>query len=275
MQKISSNKLISNVTTLFTLLLLAKLISLVVWWFLPSEGISLNAKKSYQATYQRVDFKNMLARAQVKKSTTTAQAQTNNTSAYSINSLILKGLYGNQTHGFAIVAKKSAVKKTTIVSIGEVYAGYKLKEILLDKVIFTKSGKEYVLKLASSSKSDLSKSVTRVKQQNSADMNEHSVSKQDINFYSKDPSRIWKDIAIDPVKKNGKIEGFRVRRIKPNSKMAELGLKKGDIIIKANNIRLSSFRDAIKLYKNIDKINTIELVVLRNNQEKEIIYEIH
>ena len=44
-------------------------------------------------------------------------------------------------------------------------------------------------------------------------------------------------------------------RIKPNSKMAQLGLKKGDIMIRANNIKLTSFNDAIKLYKKIDKID--------------------
>jgi type II secretion system protein C len=103
---------------------------------------------------------------------------------------------------------------------------------------------------------------------------EKEVTRSDINSYASNPSKIWKDISIVPLKSAGKIIGFKVTRIKKSSKMATLGLQKGDVIIEANNIKLSSFKDAIKLYENIDKLNTISLIVLRNNEEKEIIYEI-
>jgi len=277
MQKLSNTKLLPIVTKLLILLLVAKFISLGVWWYLPSEGVELNAKKSYQAKYQRVDFKNMLVRAQVSEQTraqTTASSSTT-TAAYSINSLVLKGLYGSRFNGFAIVAQKSSPKKTTIVSVGEVYVGYKLKAIELTQVIFTKLGKEYVLSLAKSDSSNYSKSVRKKSKSNSGDIDEAKVSRADIKRYSSNPSKIWKDIAIAPVKRAGKIQGFKINRIKAGSKMAQLGLKKGDIIIRANNVKLSSFNDAIKLYKNIDKLDTIALVVLRNNEEKEIIYEIN
>jgi len=270
MQKISTNRVISIVTTLFVLLLVAKLLSLVLWWFLPSDGVELNAKNSYQVKYQRVDFKNMLIRTKV-----IAPQKKKVATAYSINSLLLKGLYGSQFNGFAIVAKKSSPKKTTIVSVGEAYSGYRLKEIQLQGVIFTKGGKEYLLALESRLTPQSKSTIKRVKSSDSDIVSEHSVSKEDIHYYSKNPSKIWKDIAIDPLKKDGKIVGFTVRRVKPHSKMAALGLKKGDVIIRANNIKLTSYRDAIQLYNNIDKIDTIELVVLRDNQEKEIIYEIH
>ena len=271
MQKISSTKLISIATTLAALLLVAKLLSLLLWWFLPSEGVELNVKNSYQAKYQRVDFKNMLQKIAVKK-----EQKKSEQTAYSINSLILKGLYGSRLNGFAIVAKKAAPKKTTIVSVGESYAGYRLKEIYINSVIFVKGGKEYLLKLNSKSSSNISGHVKRVsKKSASSELSEQSVSKKDIEFYSKNPSKIWKDISINPLKENGKIKGFKVTRIKAGSKMAELGLQKGDVIIRANNVKLSSYRDAIKLYNSINTIDTISLVVLRNNQEKEIIYEIH
>jgi general secretion pathway protein C len=152
--------------------------------------------------------------------------------------------------------------------------GYKLKAIELTQVIFTKSGKEHVLSLAKSSSPSYSSSIERIGK-DSVDINEAKVSRADIKSYSSNPSKIWKDIAIVPVKKDGKVQGFKINRIKAGSKMAQLGLQKGDIIIRANNVKLSSFNDAIKLYKNIDKLETIALVVLRNNEEKEIIYEIN
>lgn len=276
MQNLSNTKLLKIVTKLLILLLLAKIISLGVWWYLPSEGVELNAQKSYRAEYQRVDFKNMIVKSKVIKSPSTSQqGQTNTTTAYSINSLLLKGLYGSRFNGFAIVAKVTAPKKTTIVSVGEKYVGYKLKEIALSEVIFTKSSKDYVLALEDTDLKHSSR-VKRVSKQVSQDTpTQRSVTKEDIRSYSNNPSKIWKDIAIAPLKRNGKIVGFKVNRIKAGSKIATLGLKKGDVIIKANNIELKSFRDALNLYKQIDKIETIALVVLRNNQEEELIYEIH
>jgi len=272
MQKLSNTKLLSVVSLLLVLLLIAKLISVAIWWYLPSEGVELNAKKSYQAKYQRVYFSNMLIYSKVPDK---RQDESVKSTSYSINSLILKGLYGNRVNGFAIVAKKSAAKKTTIIAVGEVYAGYKLKEIELNQVIFTKADKDYVLVLEKSNNKNFSNAVQRVKHKTSSQNDEHIVTKQDIKKYSNNPSQIWKDIAIAPLKRNGKIEGFKVNRIKVGSKMAELGLQRGDVIIRANNVKLSSFNDALKLYKDIDNIDTISLVVLRNNQEKEIIYEIH
>ena len=263
-----------SLSKILILLLLAKIISVSLWWYLPSEGVELNTKKSYRAKYQRVDFKNMLVRTKVieapKKDVTASST------SYNISSLILKGLYGSRFHGYAIVTKKASPKKTTIVAVGESFAGYKLKEIQLQQVIFTKNTREYILALEAK-RTTSSSTIQRLKSntQNSNDNSEYIVTRADIKYYSSNPSRIWKDIAIDSVKKNGKITGFKVNRIKPNSQFARIGLKKGDVIIKANNVRLSSFNAVFNIYNNIKNISTMDLVVLRNNQEKEIIYEIN
>ena len=87
--------------------------------------------------------------------------------------------------------------------------------------------------------------------------------------------QLWKDIAISEVKKGKKIEGFKVTRINKDSKMALLGLQKGDLIVKVNNIALKSYKAAMDIYAKIDKMTTIQIVVIRNNQEKELIYEIN
>jgi len=270
MIKLSNSKILSFGVVLLSLLLVAKLISLMLLWILPSEGVDLNLKKSYTSKYQRVDFKNML---QGSSSKTVQKVVHKPQNTYSINNMILTGLYGNKKHGFAIVAKKTNIRKTTIVGIGESFEGYTLSDVRIDEVVFTRSGKEYVLKLAQKSKLKNNRNyVTKV--QTASGAGEYQVHKSDIDYYAKHPSQIWKDIAISEVRRNGIIEGFRVNRIRRNSKMAQIGLKVGDVIIKANNVELKSYRDAMKLYNERNKIDTLELVVLRDNQEKEIIYEI-
>ena len=82
-------------------------------------------------------------------------------------------------------------------------------------------------------------------------------------------------IAINEVMKNGKIKGFKIMRIDKNSKFATLGLQKGDVIIKANNVDLTSYKAVMDIYKNINKLSELDLVFLRNNTEKELVYEIN
>ena len=276
MIKISNLTLLNILTKLLIIIVVTKSIALGVWWYLPSDGVELSIAKNYKPKYQRVDFKNMIETIVVKKEIVKEVVAP----GINITNMILKGLYGNSSKGFAIVALKSKPRVTTLVGIGEEFSGYILKSIQLKSVTFIKNNKEYTLNLE---EIDKKSSITRVQKSkkivskaisNSVDT-QKDVSRNDISFYAKNPKQIWRDISIVEVKKAGKIYGFKIRKIKPNSKFASLGLKKGDIIIKANNVDLKSYRDAIQIYKHIDKIDTVQIVVLRNNQEMEFTYEIN
>ncbi len=271
MIKLSNSSLLQIVTKLLILLAIAKAVSLALWWYLPSDGVELSVKKNYKPNYQRIDFKNMLDSRVKELKSKVVKADTSN--SISITNMILKGLYGNDKKGYAILALKSKAKKTSIIEIGEKFSGYTLKSIMIDGVIFTKSSKEYVLNLQKPKK--MKSSITRAEKKRESSSLNNSVSRSDISYYSKNPKAIWKDISIREVKKNGKIEGFKITKIKKGSKFASLGLQKNDLIIRANNIELKSYRDALDIYKNINKIDTMQIVVMRNNQETELVYEIN
>ena len=193
--------------------------------------------------------------------------------------MLLKGLYGSEKKGYIIVAMKKKPKKTSIVGVGEDYQGYKLKSILKESAVFVKNSKKFVLEFEKLHKGKYVKASKKNIVKNSKKLGvpaiPNRVSKKDIEIYTKNPSKIWKDISISEVKDGKKIKGFKVNRIKAGSKFAVLGLKKGDLIIKANNVRLESYRDAMNIYKNIKNLDAIEIVVLRNNQEVELVYEIN
>ena len=270
MIKISNSILISLFTKLLVLLVIAKVISLVAWWYLPDDGVELNLKNSYQPKYQRVNFNNMIKAEVIVKEVEKKKPTT------SITNMVLKGLYGTKTDAFVIIAMKSAPKKTSIISISEEYKGFTLKSITPDSAIFQKAGKSYILELEKVKKDG---AITKVKKSKKASSgileSQRDVSRQDIAYYAKNPKQIWKDISIKEVREGKKITGFKVNMIKPNSRFAALGLQKGDVIIKANNIELKSYRDALNIYNNIDKVDTVEIVVIRDNKEKELIYEIN
>ncbi len=267
MQKISNSKFLTRFITLLVTLLSAKLVAVGIDWFLPKQGLESQNKRSYVIAYRHIDFHNMLktkvVQVQPKKSVSQVE---------SINTLVLKGLYGNDSYGYAIVAKKSAPKNTTIVAIGESYASYKLKRIALDHIVFSRNNKEYILHLGKDTHAK-NKRFNFVESSDESDA--HTLSRRDIQYYSKNIDHLDHDIAVDEVYENGKINGFKIRNIRKGSKIAQIGLKRGDIILKANNIALKSYNDAFKIYQNLSKLKTIDLLIKRANQEKEILYEIH
>ena len=266
-----SNSYLGLVVKLLILLAIAKAISLALWWFLPDEGVEVKENLNFNPAYHRIDFKNMLSSSAA--TTHTAVNESQKVQSIGITSMILKGLYGTKEKGFIIVALKASPKKTSIIGVGEEYAGYKLKSILKDGALFTKGGKEFVLKIATPKRrANVRSSVMPVAQGDGA---VHNVSRRDIKYYERNPDQIWKDISIMEIKNGNRINGFRVTRVRKGSKMAKLGLKRGDVIIRANNVELNSYKSAFDLYKKINTIDTLQLVVRRNNEEKELVYEIH
>ena len=267
MIKLSSTKLISILIKLVVLLIVAKIIALIIGVYVGGSGVEFNETSSYQPKYQRVDFKNMI---KYKTKVKVNKPQIND--GISITNMILKGLYGTSSKGFVIVAMKSNPDKTSIVGIGEEYKGYKLTAIFAKGVKFRKNGLDFMLYLDNT---DNLKDLQLNKEQTThEDDYKSNISRDEIVYYSKHPVQIWNNIAIHEVKENGKIKGFKIKKINKSSVFSKLGLKQGDLIIKINNKRLKSYRDALDVYRHIDNLDTIEIVVLRGNQEVELIYEI-
>ncbi|MDX1808592.1 MAG: hypothetical protein R3331_03520 [Sulfurospirillaceae bacterium] len=267
MISLSNSYIVKVLTKLLILLAIAKILSLALWWFLPSEGVELQIKHNYMPSYQKVDFKNMFDPSSSKTSSQN-KIKTAPEGA-SITNMVLKGLYGIGSKGFAVVALRSSQNITSIISVGEDFSGYTLKTILHDSVVFKKGFKDYILKIESS---NISKQTNLSSGSSETQME---ISRRDVNEYTNNPNKIWRDISIIAVQNGNNIEGFRVTHIRMGSKMQNLGLRVGDIIIRANNIDLKSYKDALDIYRNIGKIRTMQIVVKRNNQYKELVYEIN
>jgi len=269
MKNLSNNSFLKIILQLLFLILIAKLIAVAILWFLPVQTQEFQESNSRASHYQSMNFKNMLEVASHKKVSKPKQREQT-----SIKNMILHGLYGNSDFGYAIVATKSNPKKTEIISIGEKYQGYTLKGIALNYVTFIRNNKEYILKLDSpTTKQAVVSSVSKQKVEEENGF--HTVSRDEINYYIKNPTKIWKDISIQEIKKGSKIVGFKVTKVRKNSKMDTLGLKRGDIILKANGIALTSYSAAIKLYQNFKQLDSLSLLIKRGNEEKELLYEIN
>jgi general secretion pathway protein C len=165
-------------------------------------------------------------------------------------------------------------KDVIFLDIGQSFKGYTLYKVFPKKAIFTREGKQYELTLAD----DTDKKVAEATR-NSAPKSEpvqslKNIPRDEIKTYQQDMSRIWSNIGLKEHKSGGKTDGFVVTFVKNGSVFEQLGLQKGDILTEANGVKISSYKDALNLYKKIDTIKVFKLTILRNNEEKELEYEI-
>ena len=276
----SNPALVRFVRNVLIIILVAKALSLVMLWYFQHEGVHYHANSSKIPEYKRYNAKNLIHSASKPDAQSAIPEPTSEEAkelaAYgpNISNMTLKGLFRDKQTGFIIIALKAKPKDSEVIGINESFKGYKLTRILQNGAVFDKNGAPYTLYFSKKNK-DVSYVKRRKSKTQQDDGGIKQVRKSDIVRYAKNVKQIWKDIGIVEVKKKKKTVGFKVTRIKANTPFAQLGLRKGDIIIKANNKPMKSYKDAIAIYKNIDKLEALELIVLRNNQETEISYEIN
>jgi len=269
------------IRNILIIILVAKAISLVMLWYFQSEGVNHHPNTSKTPKYLKYNANNFIKhtnKPDIKQATEPTTEEAKELASYgpNISNMVLKGLFKRKSGGMVIIALRSKPNESDVVGIDDVFQGYTLKKVLKNGALFMKNGKTFSLYFSEEKQEN--HYVSRPSKQNQDEEDEggiKQVSKNDILSYAKNPKQIWKDIGIVEVKKKGKILGFKVTRIKANTPFARLGLRKNDLIIKANNKTLTSYKDAINIYKGIDKLEALELVVIRNNKETEINYEIY
>jgi general secretion pathway protein C len=234
--------------------------------FLPSYGVSLSQSSVSPIEYKKYSI------FEIQQNKTPKQVIEDVVIAQSISQFRLKALMYESKYSGYIIIEDSA--DTQVLSIGDNYKGYKLKSLTSKSALFVKNGELSSLSL-SNEWEDTAQTPTKSNNYKSIYKNNtYEIKKSDIHNYAKHPKQIWKNIRISPAKKDGKIVGYKIKSVKKNSVFDKLGIKKDDMITKVNNIKLSSNKDALKLYKDIDKLDNILITVQRGTKEVELEYEL-
>jgi len=257
---------VAILTRLIAIVIIGKVLGLLLLWLLPNEGVDFYEQKRMLPPYQSYTVNAIIEPQVVLKGDKSGMPYLQG----GINTMLLKGLYRQNKSGYIIVAMKARPDKTEILGIGDSFKGYKLIEIKPSSALFEKGSRQYTLELIRTDLASL-----RKKHAPFIEGEPYPMSRLEIQEYAKNFGAILEDISIIEVKDRGKLKGFKITRIRPNTPFSYLGLRKGDIIIKVNNEPLKSYADALNIYQNIDNIKEIELIVLRNNKEKELRYEIY
>lgn len=263
MLKVFKPSTIALLKYLAILLLVAKFMALGCVLVLPSDGVEHVEVESYVPPYNRYAMTNILSETAANADGADGSMSSGGASA---SEIALKGLFGKGRHGMVIVAMRSNIAASEVIGVGESFMGYELKSINASSALFVKDTQEYLVEMY-----DASMPPPPANETIDGPL---LISKGDIANYSKNPKQIWKEISMAELKENGVIKGFRVTRIDERSVFKRLGLRIGDVITKANNVELKSYKEALNIYENIENIESIELVFLRDNQQQEIVYDI-
>ncbi len=267
---INFNIIIQKIIPYLWILLCAYAISTIIFIFLPKNGIDFISKSNQNLAYKKYDGF-YLSKSLMKKETKKEMNRG------SLSDYLLKAIYSTTSNAGWIIVQKNS--KSHILSQNEELDGYTLIKLFKNFVIFEKNNKEFKLEMKKDDEKNTSYEINRTtnsgkKEDIIVDEGSVRVKRSYLNSYVQDIDKVWKNISIQEIRTNGKIDGFKVLNVNKNSVFTKLGLKKGDIIKSVNNNVLGSYSDAFRVYNNISNIQYLNIEILRNNEIMELNYEI-
>lgn len=183
----------------------------------------------------------------------------------------LKGIIKSSSGGYITV---SDGKESTVVAL---HGTYKKDFILVgigeNQAIFRGHGKRYRLRLGFDDPLEEMQMVTTSisNPESKEGANEwRTIPRSELLAKSNDLKQLGKIIDIAPIE-NG---GFRVVRIASGSLFDRFGLQQGDVVHEVNNKKMVNYAEALSVYREIPRMRSICISITRNNQKKDLIYEI-
>lgn len=274
---------------LIDILLLLLIIKLL--WFavgilwLPSSGVNNTKEVGAKPLYYRVKLTPNKAAVPTKK-TPVATAKREESMA----GILLLAVYSASD---ATVVTVEHNKKTKVLTKGDSINGFILESAGNNFAKFSKNSKTYKISLLkgkgnkdSSIKdiSDTNSSSPKIKSSEALSKPEGEIvdaggvtiiDKSLLDHYAKNMDDIYKDIGIAESKKGKDIDGFKITFVRKDSHFAKLGVKRGDILKSINGQEINSYNVAFDIYKNIQSVQNLTLVVERDKEEVELEYEIN
>ena len=105
--------------------------------------------------------------------------------------------------------------------------------------------------------------------------NERTVSRSLVDQALANPAQFARSVRVRPYKRNGEVQGFRLRRIKRGSPLEMLGAKKGDIIHSVNGVDLTSVDKALAAYQGLRSESQLQFDITRRGKPQTLTININ
>ena len=286
MKHLFKPELFKGILAALVLFLFVKIIWFVVevLW-LPTTGVEHVAQKGGKALYYRVKLTPNQTAAPVTKAPTNQPVKQK---SGSISDIKLLAIYNASDRTVVTVLHKT---KTKVLSRGEDINGFVLEgagnnfatfskakktyKVLLDKG--KSSGKSSVKSVANEPTKEVKKTVKKKEVKGDVtDAGDHKViDRALLKHYATNMDDIYKNIGIGEVKNGKDLAGFKITFVRKDSPFSKLGVRRDDVIKSINGQEITSYNAAFGVYKNIQNIDNLTLVIQRGKEEMELEYEIN
>lgn len=104
--------------------------------------------------------------------------------------------------------------------------------------------------------------------------NRYVISRDEVERSTQNLGKLMTEARLVPNLEGGKINGYKIFAIKPDSLYTKIGLQNGDIIYKVNGIDISDPERAFQLFQQLKNERYFQVEVVRNNQRQTLTYQV-
>ena len=283
--KLKANKHLPKFIVVVFVVLITQTFAEMTWsFFTPSQGIeSANIQANYQTTGVNAVTNASLAKlstyhlfGDAKKSTPVTQQKVIDAPETRLR-LDLKGVFASTNASEALAIISSSKGKDKTYHIGDkIIGGALLHAVYEDRVILKRNGQFETLRLPKSkvdSKAFYKNSAPSSDFKSSHVQNTQSKRGQAQRLRKirdtllKDPAKIWQQVRIAPVMKNGQIHGYTMVH-NDQKLMKALNIRQSDVITSINGKALSDPATLYGLMGSLSKQKSLMVDIERNGQQQ-------
>lgn len=192
---------------------------------------------------------------------------------------LLATMAGRPETSMALISHKNEPGKIEGYRWGEMVGEYQITSIEPRLVRLTKDGTEEVLRMPEQAKptqvaksytgsETLAEGIVKVGE------DEYIIDKSLIEDSFENIGKLMRQAKIIPRLKGGKIDGFKILKIKKKSLFSHIGLSNGDIIHQINNKGITGPEDALKLFEIFKTAKSISIDLERGKSKKTLSYTV-
>ncbi len=227
-----------------------------------------NAAKNFDG------YKNVIESGFFRISDTANELSVNSASPEieSIDSLILMGTITGPASIARAIIKKKGEKELGVFALynvnnetGKDVYGYKLTHIDINKVFLESNGQKSVLKIydpENNNKFAGKNTLPSVKGSQKKNISRAEIKQKVLNNLD----NAMKGLVAGPYRKNGKIVGFRLKKVRPYNILYKFGARSGDIIKRINGKALNSTEKLYKMWQTIQNESKVAVDLERRGQ---------
>jgi general secretion pathway protein C len=276
MNQKSSNYLYNFALFILLPFAIVKLLWSVGLFFLDKDALTAQKEGNFIYHYNINLAKNIIGGSKIISPI--KQVETHNR----VDDIKLKGTYASAAESFIVIEDHLG---TTFLYLFEKYVGYKLIEVYDERAVLEKNGIKYDIILESVDEKSSSSRGNQTSAKSAKQTAETKVefipgepvtlTRSELNSFVKNPNKIWKNIRIQELRKDGTLNGFRVNYVKKGSFFESAGLKSGDVITGIDGKEIQSLSDVMKYYSNVETLDGLSLSVSRGEEELDLEFNVN